>query len=137
MPYVFSTKSCPTEYAVYRQTSNKDLSVVERKIKINGGANVATKFPNLHTPRGVATHVTDEELELLEAHPCFRIHKENGFITVEKKQVEADKVASDMRQKDTSAPRTPQDPEFQGVGVTISDGISTKGTIYSGAKGKK
>jgi len=85
-----------------------DMPVKTGKITIHGGAGVANK--NLITPNGVVTTVTDEEMEFLNAHELFVQFKKNGFITVEKKKVDVEKVVADMSDKaDPSAPITPAD----------------------------
>lgn len=100
MFYVFSTMSTDVAYAVYGEKVN-DMPTIERQIVINGGANVATK--NLITPRGVMTSVSDEDMELLSADPVFQMHKQNGFIAVEKKAADPEKVAAGMEARDQSA----------------------------------
>lgn len=112
MPYIYSTASCSTDYAIYKKNSSRDLGLVERKITIKGGANVATKFPNIYTPKGVVTRVSDEDLAILEQDPNFIQHRDNGFLTIDKKEIEIEKVVGDMQKQDKSAPRTPDDPEF-------------------------
>lgn len=59
------------------------------------------------TPLGVATEVSKEELALLEKNPVFQMHKENGYIIVQDKKADAEKVASNMQGNDGSAPLTP------------------------------
>ena len=107
MNYVYSTLTCSTNYAIYEKTN--DLPKLVKKILIVGGKGVATK--NLYTPKGIVTEVSDEDLELLEKHYSFIEHKENGFILVEKKNVNLEKVVANMAEKDASAPLTPKDYE--------------------------
>lgn len=106
MAYIYSTLSTDMDYASYAQNAS-DTPSIEKVIRINGGANIASK--HFLTPKGVMTSVTDDELTLLEANPVFQIHKENGFILVEKKSTDADAVAKNMKSKDKSAPVTPED----------------------------
>lgn len=127
MPYVYSTLSCSTDYAFYQNNGSKELGVIERKITVKGGANVATKYPNVYTPKGLATKVTDEELAALESHPSFKQHVANGFITIDKKNVEVEKICTSLNAKDTSAPRTPDDPEFNQAPKIINPNLQTKG----------
>ena len=66
----------------------------------------------LATPNGVVTKVTDEELELLEQHPLFKIHKQNGFVRVSKTNPQEDVMkvdTKDMQNKDASAQRVDSD----------------------------
>ncbi|EAO0065952.1 hypothetical protein GPN87_003083 [Salmonella enterica] len=104
--YIYSTLTGSQAYQVYRQ-GGADLPLVDKTILVAGGANVANK--HFITPRGVVTSVTDEELELLEKNPVFALHKANGFITVEAKEVSVEKVVSDMEARDESAPLTEAD----------------------------
>lgn len=97
MPYITSTLSNSVNYAIYGSTAG-GLPVVKKEIIIEGGSNVINKL--YATPHGVVTKVSDEDLELLEAHPLFRRHKEAGFIKVSK----SEKLdTSSMEEKDTSA----------------------------------
>jgi 16S rRNA U516 pseudouridylate synthase RsuA-like enzyme len=107
--YVFSTLAAPMSYANYRKGNDgdKDISIPTATVHIKGGAHVADKA--LHTPRGVVTEVSDEELEQLNQNPVFLIHKQNGFITVEKKARSADKMGYAMNREDESRPITPDD----------------------------
>ena len=110
MPYVTSTMSASVNYAIYGKTAG-GLPVVEKEITIAGGANVMNK-KLLATPNGVVTKVTDEELELLEQHPLFKIHKQNGFVRVSKTNPQEDVMTvdtKDMQAKDASAQRVDSD----------------------------
>lgn len=103
--YIYSTLTATNEYRGY--TDNKDVKGVKWSVEIKGGANVASK--NLVTPYGVLTIVTDEELVLLQSNTSFKNHVDRGFITVEKKEAKTETVAKNMKNKDTSAPLTPDD----------------------------
>lgn len=110
MPYITSTMSASVNYAIYGKTAG-GLPIVEKEITIDGGANVMAK-KLLATPNGVVTKVTDEELELLEQHPLFKIHKQNGFIRVSKTNPQEDVMTvdtKDMQAKDASAQRVDSD----------------------------
>jgi len=110
MPYITSTMSASVSYATYKQTAG-GLPVIDKEIVIEGGANVMSK-KLMVTPNGVVTKVTDEELELLEQHPLFKIHKQNGYVRVSKSNPQEDvaKVdTGDMEQKDASAQRVDSD----------------------------
>lgn len=97
MPYITSTLSSGVNYAIYGKTAG-GLPVIKKEITINGGSNVINKL--FVTPHGVVTEVSDEDLELLEAHPLFKRHKEAGFIKVSKS---AKLDISSMEEKDKSA----------------------------------
>ena len=108
MNYIYSTLTAPNLYTNYVK-SNSDLPIVESKVLINGGANVASK--NLITPYGVVTSVTDEQLEALQQNDDFKLHVENGFIKISTAKEDADVVAADMNSRDDAAPIVPQDYE--------------------------
>lgn len=110
MPYITSTMSASVSYAIYGKTAG-GLSVIKKEIVIEGGANVMNK-KLLATPNGVVTKVTDEDLALLEEHPLFKIHKENGFVRVSKSNPQEDVMkvdTGDMQDKDASAQRVDSD----------------------------
>lgn len=122
MFYVFSTLSTDVAYTIYGEAVN-DMPTIERQIVINGGANVATK--NLITPKGVMTTIEDADLELLRAHPVFIMHEKNGFVTVEDKAHDPEKVATNMEARDESAPLT--DGDFkEGEAPTTSKSAKKK-----------
>lgn len=103
MAYVTSTMSAGINYAIYKKTAG-GLSIVVKEITVNGGNGVINK--NFITPEGVVTYLSDEDLELLENHPLFKTHKENGFVKVHK----SEKVKiDDLQTKDLSAQKTPDD----------------------------
>ncbi|OOF43040.1 hypothetical protein BKK51_12215 [Rodentibacter trehalosifermentans] len=104
MPYVFSTLTCDNRYMVYAETG-ADIKVPVEGILIKGGAGVMND--RLFTPLGVSTEVTKEQLALLEQNPIFRLHKENGYLVVQDKNADAEKVSSNMNSRDNSAPLTP------------------------------
>lgn len=106
MPHVFSTLSNDNCYTNYEK-GGADMPVIRAKVLIKGGTNVANA--RLITPLGVVTTVTDEELVELERNPVFQKHKEKGFVRVEKKKHDPEKVAGGMKTRDLSAPLVPGD----------------------------
>lgn len=117
MPFIYSTLSADTAYAVYAPSVG-EISIIEKTILIKGGANIMP-FRGDNTPCGAKTEITDEELDLLEKDYHFKEHVRFGFIKVERSSVDIDRVVRDMKDKDKSAPRTPDDPEFQGNATTV------------------
>lgn len=101
--YVFSTLANNQMYQEWVKGGG-DIPVKGRGVLIKGGAGVANR--NLITPLGVATEVSDEELQLLEANDVFQTHKALGFIVVRQKSADVEKVAADMNRTDKSAPLT-------------------------------
>jgi hypothetical protein len=66
--------------------------------------------------------VTEEALAELEKNPVFNLHKKNGFITVQARRADADKIATDMNAKDKSKPLTPADYLDKQVDAVVSGG---------------
>lgn len=106
--FIFSTLTASVRYCA-TQPGGGDVLVPTEGILIQGGANVINK--NLITPRGaIITEVSAEQFAQLEADPVFKLHRENGFITVSAHNEDGEKVASrDLKAADESAPLTPGD----------------------------
>lgn len=119
MPYIYSTLAADTGYAVYAKT-NSDLPILEKTIFIKGGAGVANK--NIITPRGVMTEVSQEELALLQDHPVFKMHQENGYVSIDAKAHAVEKVVADMKGRDVSAPLVPEDYDPEAAGAKPETG---------------
>lgn len=103
--YVYSTLTADNEYVQW--VKNGDHQNIERRVLINGGHGVMNK--NFLTPLGVATEVSDEEMAFLLQNDAFKLHVANGFIRMDKKKVDTEKVAADMKLRDNSAPIVPSD----------------------------
>jgi hypothetical protein len=100
--YIYSTLSSDQRYTRWGKAPKGGLPTSEAFVFISGKANIATK--NFVTPKGVLTIVNDEQMKILVENNSFKTHKENGFITVERKKAESvDEVAADMTKKDLSA----------------------------------
>jgi len=128
--YIYSTLTTGMTYTSYKQ-GGADLPVVEHRVHVAGGANVADK--HLLTPRGVVTEVSDEDLEHLERNQLFQRHKANGFILVDTIKVDPEiKVAADMEQKDDSAPLTPEDYPDSAEGAKPSASNKRAGRLSKG-----
>lgn len=106
MIYIYSTLSADVAYTPYAQGGG-DMPVELPGILIKGGAGIAND--RFVTPRGVATQVTDEQLEQLRANEVFKMHEKNGFVQVSQSKVDPDVAAADMTGRDQSAPIVPQD----------------------------
>lgn len=107
MPHIYSTLANDQQYQVWHKPEGHETHQPGAFVVINGGTGVAND--RLITPLGVHTEVTDEQLAVLEANHTFLLHRENGFIKVEKKKQDPEKVAADMSLADPSAPVTPAD----------------------------
>lgn len=112
--FVYSTISADVSYSTY-DTGANGLPIVRDSVVIKGGAGVANS--NFITPRGVATEVTAEQLALLFKNDCFNRHVKGGWLVVDKKEQNPDKVASTMSSRDGSAPQTPEQLESEGKKV--------------------
>lgn len=112
--YIYSTISADVDYAVDD----------DKVIRIAGKANVANR--NIITPRGMVTQVTDEQVAALKKNHVFKIHLDNGFLTIEKSKAEPEKVAANMTGRDKSAPDTTEDMLLKGD-VEDVDGTVIKG----------
>ena len=118
--YIFSTLTADQAYTLYEPVSDaekgdslrvpvrrpqKDVNGHPARVLVKGGHGVANK--NLITPKGVMTELDDKQLEMLEQCPSFVKHREAGYIKVESRKQDPEKVAEKMEQKDKSAPKTP------------------------------
>ena len=104
--YVFSTLSTDMNYSFYA-AGGGDLPIKERDIYVKGGSGVAND--RLITPFGVVTEIEEEDIPRLEAHPVFKMHQANGFVMIERKKADPEKVATNMTARDQSAPLTDAD----------------------------
>ena len=102
MPYVYSTLTADQNYCLYDPKIDfRKIPKASREVFVAGGSNVINQ--KMDTPRGVATLVTDEQLKVLEQIKGFQRHKERGFISVDSKNTDAEKVAKNMTPRDKSA----------------------------------
>ena len=115
--YVFSTLTNPQEYRLYEDTPPGSPKIVKARVMIKGGANLANN--HFVTPLGVATRVTNKQLEILEQSPMFQSHKAEGHIVVRDRKADADEVAKDMKDRDMAAPYSPVHPASDDPGNTV------------------
>lgn len=108
MPYVYSTLTADTAYSFGHGPDGQPAKL----ILVNGGHGVANK--HIITPQGVCTALNDEDAALLATHPLFQLHQKNGFVVIDSKKTDTEKVAASMEGRDKSAPLTPQDYELAG-----------------------
>lgn len=107
MPYVFSTTTCDQRYQNYTWNDPREMPTPTYSVFIKGGTGVAND--RLITPIGVMTEITDQDLIELEKNEDFKRHKKAGFIVVQNKKDDPEKVAANMARKDKSAPITESD----------------------------
>lgn len=117
--HVFSTLANDQRYVNY-QSNPEGVPLPTSDILIRGGAGVANE--RLITPLGVHTEITEEALAELEKNQVFAKHKANGFISVQQRRADPEKVATDMNVKDKSRPFTPADYLDKQVDAVISGG---------------
>lgn len=132
--FVFSTLTKDHKYTQWDVPADKNQMPTIRGVPviIKGGANRAT-FPEgsvgLHTPKGVVTEVSDQQMEYLDGCWKFKQHCQRGFLIVTSADTKPEIVAKDMEPKDNSAPLTPDSPEFQKEGMPSLEGDSERKLI--------
>lgn len=104
--FIFSTLASDVAYTNHAQGGG-DMPIELPPVVVKGGAGVAND--RLVTPRGVATRVTEEQVEYLRQNEIFKLHEKNGFVMVSESAGDPDTVAADMTGRDNSAPIVPQD----------------------------
>lgn len=134
MKHVYCTLAADMVYAAWGKGPDGRTveQIHEQSVAINGGAGIASR--HLITPRGVHTQITDEQYAALQNNPIFQLHVKNGFITVDDRLVDVDKVVADMTARDESAPLVPEDfPESGPQPVVDGD---TGGEVIRGRRGR-
>lgn len=121
---VFSTLTCDNKYASHKPTDN-GMVVEEATVLVKGGAGVMND--RIITPRGVATLVTEADVEILKRNPVFKMHEANGFVAIEEvarppSEDDVENAAAAMASRDGSAPMV--DADFKG---TPDDPVPTTG----------
>ena len=91
--HVFSKLSSDVTYHDW-VSGGADLPVKAHSVMIKGGAGVTTK--NLITPIGVHTEISDRDAEMLNRNEVFKLHQKNGFVQIQKKNADVEKVVADM-----------------------------------------
>lgn len=106
--FVTSRLAGGVNYAFYQKGPN-GINTVYKTICIKGGSDVVDK-KTLLTPQGVVTEVSKEDLALLETNPVFKMHVENGYITITDNEKAANK-AGEKLEVDKSSQITDEDYE--------------------------
>lgn len=130
---IFSTLASDVAYTNHAP-GGADLPIAMPPVTIKGGAGVAND--RLVTPRGVATRVTEEQVEYLRKNPIFNLHEKNGFVMVSDSDADPDKAAADMTGRDNSAPVVPQD-NIAGDAATIVGGDAVEPGAAPQTSGRK
>lgn len=131
MKHVFSTLSAPTEYADY--ITQPGVSTIHKKVLVRGGAGVATQGngPNIYTPMGVRTEVSDEDAEFLANHGIFKLHQKGGHVKIESIARDADKVAQNMDPDTGGQPKTPADVKKEADEAAKKSGLTPNETLQA------
>lgn len=112
MPFVFSTLTGSQLYTKW--TKNPDGANLEGPSVLIKGGHGLMDNRTLITPLGVVTEVSNEELEILNSIPDFQDHVKAGFLIVQDKNSDPEKVAADMQHRDESAQLTESDFKANG-----------------------
>jgi hypothetical protein len=111
--HIYSTLANPQKFVTYEYPDARDpvqagrLPVEKVSVLIKGGSGVASK--NLITEWGVRTVITQQEYEAICELHHFKEFVKNGYLRVESKSVDIDRIVSDMNASDPGAPLTPAD----------------------------
>jgi len=104
--YIYSTLANDQNYTNWTKGGG-DVPIKGHAVLIKGGTGVANN--RLITPLGVATEITDFDLEELKKNPSFLEHEKDGYVSISTKKVDTEKAAGNMNLKDESAPMTEAD----------------------------
>lgn len=132
--FVFSTLSTSMIYQEWLPGGG-DLPIAGRKVLIRGGAGVANK--HIITPKGVMTEVTEGEVGILKNDKVFQLHERNGFVRVESKAYEVERVVPDMEAQDESAPLTPADFTDPNAPAPAGVDVDPAPPVSSGRRGRR
>ena len=130
MPHIVSTLPTDMLYTLWQPSATGAPHVKVDQVLVKGGHGVAQRDSTggLHTPRGVVTHVTEKQLDLLKQDEVFKLLQKNNFVQIinsERPPAPA-KVSEDMAPKDKSAPL--DDSDFKKGGRAASpDGAKVSG----------
>lgn len=105
--YIYSTATQDNNYTAYEAERIDGMNVISKQVLIKGGAGLMSK--HFVTPQGVATKVSDEDLEFLKSHIGFQDHLKAGFVKIDSRKMDIEKAIGDMNKRDRSAPIVPQD----------------------------
>jgi len=108
--HVYSTLSTPQKFTVWEPPRMDGmLPTLICEVLIKGGAGIASK--NLITPQGVHTAITQEEFDAISTLASFQKFVDDGYIRVEGKKYDIDRMVGDMNPRDPGGPLTPADFE--------------------------
>lgn len=111
--YIVSYESASVEFPKWEKTTNGVTA--KSAIVIKGGANVLNK-KTMHTPTGIITEVSKEDLEFLKTQRLFNEKVEAGSYEIVEGEKKAKEKAKVRKPKDQGAQLTAQD--FSDAGLT-------------------
>ena len=135
--YVYSTLASDQIYNVFPESEPDGIAIPAASVKVLGGAGVAGDWKRLHTPRGVATPVTDEQIAILRQNKTFALHEKNGYVCIEEGNFDADDVASTMSETDPSRPLTEETLQAAVPDANIVVNGAPVAEVTEAPKGKK
>lgn len=106
--FITSRLAGGVDYAFYEKGPN-GINKVVKTISIKGGSDVVNKT-TLLTPQGVVTELSKADLDELKTHPVFKMHLENGYVTINDNEKAAVK-AGEKLEVDKSSQITDEDYE--------------------------
>lgn len=113
MAYIVSYESASVEFPKWVKTaSGVDANA---SIVIKGGAGVINK-KTMHTPSGIITEVSDDDLKFLKTQSLFNAKIEAGSYEIVEGEKKAKEKAKKEKAKDKGAQLTAQD--FTDAGMT-------------------
>lgn len=129
--HVFSTLSTGVDYTKWE--TQPGVSTALRRVTVRGGAGVATQGngPNIITPKGVRTEVSDEDAEFLASHELFQLHQKGGHVKIEKIARDPDKVADNMDTDKGGQPKTPADVAKEAAEAAKNSGLTPNETLQA------
>jgi len=104
--YVYSTLANDQKYIDWKK-GGADVHIPVHSVLVRGGAGVMNK--RIITPLGVATEISEQDAAFLERNPLFMIHAQKGFVKIERRRADPEKMAADMNRADPSGPKTSSD----------------------------
>lgn len=110
MPHLVSTMTHSVKYTLWKSNPG-GINTPLKHVLVKGGHGVARRDSTggLHTPNGVTTQVSEEDLEFLLRDEVFQLHVKNKAITVLKSEPRhIAKVTADMGES-PDRPLTPKD----------------------------
>ena len=107
--YIYSTAPTDYAFAIYQKQPDGSNHAIHHIFVKGGGSMPSPHGLGFHTPLGVVTEVSDSDLEALKKDWTFNHFVSQGFMTIDSKKVDVDKIAGDMNINVPSAPVSESD----------------------------